>query len=136
MPSPALIAAEGMSSAAVDRVPTLTEVVDEWSVEDFRPGRVLSAPVLVSTAPVSAPVPTPVPEMAPVQASQLSADLLFELEGRVALALEARLREALAPVLARAADAMIRDAKQELSALMRELMEDAVTRAIERHTNL
>ena len=71
-----------------------------------------------------------------VQATELSADLLFELEGRVGVALEARLRESLAPALARVADALIREAKQELAATMRELVEEAVTRAIERHTHL
>jgi hypothetical protein len=72
----------------------------------------------------------------PVRATELTANVLFELESHLGLALEARLREALVPALARAAEALVEEAKQELSAAMRHMVEDAVTRAIERHTCL
>lgn len=120
-----------MSSAAIDRVPTLTEVV-EWAAVELRNVRALPAPALLSAAAASGSVK----DLAQGHATELSADLLFELESCMGPALEARLREALAPVLARAADAMIREAQQELSATMSKLVEEAVTRAIERHTHL
>ena len=127
MQSLALIAVDGMSSTAHDRVPTLTEEV-EWSASETRRSPVQMASALADC--ISRP------GAVQVQATELSADLLFELEGRVGVALEARLRESLAPALARVADALIREAKQELAATMRELVEEAVTRAIERHTHL
>lgn len=132
MVSLALIAAEGMSSAAIDRVPTLTEVV-EWAAVELRHVRALPAPPALASAAAAS---DPNKDMPLGLVTELSADLLFELERSVGLALEARLREALAPVLARVADAMIREAQQELSATMGKLVEEAVTRAIERHTNL
>lgn len=133
MPSLRLIAAERMSSAAVDRVPTLTEVV-EWSTVEPEVVRRIPAPVLVPVASESGPVQ----ERARIQlqATELSASLLFELEASVGLALEARLRQTLAPILAQAAEVMIHQAQKELSTTMRQLVDEAVTRAIERHTIL
>jgi citrate lyase gamma subunit len=100
-----------------DRLPTLTEVVD-WAA---RP--VASAPRALATA-----------EPLPAAAPDLSADVLFELESRIQAQFESRLREALAPALARVADGLIREARGELSAALRDLVEDAVNRAIERRT--
>lgn len=133
MPSLRLIAAERMSSAAVDRVPTLTEVV-EWSTVEPEVVRRIPAPLLVPVASESSPVQ----ELARIQlqATELSANLLFELEASVGLALEARLRQTLAPILAQAAEVMIHQAQKELSTTLRQLVDEAVTRAIERHTVL
>ena len=78
----------------------------------------------------------PQPNSLEQQVTELSANLLFELESKVSLALESRLRDVLAPVLARAAETMVEEAKTELAGLMRELVEEAVTQAIERHTAL
>ena len=133
MPSLALIAAERMSSAALDAVPTLTEVV-EWSAAEARAVRNMSAPMWVPMA--SELLAVKERARIQVQATELSASLLFELETSVGLALEARLREALAPILAQAAEVMIRQAQQELSTTMRQLVDEAVTSAIERHTIL
>jgi hypothetical protein len=125
------IAAEGMSSAVVDQVPTLTEVV-EWSGVEARGTSAVPGTVLVSSARLPGLQPVSLEQ----QVTELSANLLFELESKVSLALESRLREALAPVMARAAQAMVQEAQMELAALMRELVEEAVTQAIERHTTL
>ena len=133
MPTWRLIAAERMTSAAVDRVPTLTEVV-EWSAVEPEVVRRIPAPVQVPVASESGPVQ----ELARIQlqATELSANLLFELEASVGLALEARLRQTLAPILAQAAEVMIHQAQKELSTTLRQLVDEAVTRAIERHTIL
>ncbi len=134
MASLARIAAEGMSSAVVDQVPTLTEVVEWPGVEG------LSLPALPGASPVSWALlqspQGPQPNSLEQQVTELSANLLFELESKVGLALESRLREVLAPVLTRAAETMVQEAKTELAGLMRELVEAAVTQAIERHTTL
>lgn len=133
MPTLRLIVAERVSSAAVDRVPTLTEVV-EWSGVEAEVVRRTSAPMLVPVDSESSPVQ----ERAriQIQATELSAHLLFELEASIGLALEARLRQTLAPILTQAAEVMIQQAQKELSTTMRQLLDEAVTRAIERHTIL
>ena len=109
--------------AAVDRVPTLTEVLD---VVD---------PGLLNKARFDA---LPHQQVAPVLAAadELSAEVLFELEQRIDSLFEPHLREALAPALARAADGLIREARLELLAALRDLMEDTVTRALARRTHL
>lgn len=108
---------------AADRVPTLTEVLE-------LDGPVKLAPVLVADLPPQPPAP------AFAVADELSAEVLFELEQRIDSLFESRLREALAPALARVADGLIREARVELSAALRDLVEDAVTRALERRTHL
>ena len=108
---------------AGNRVPTLTEVLD-------LDGDLMLATVRFDALPPQQAAP-------PVAAAdKLSAEVLFELEQRVNSLFESRLREALAPALARAADGLIREARQELSAALRDLVEDAVTRALERRTHL
>ncbi len=117
-----LRAAELWPSAA-ERLPTLTEVVElvhATAVSDSGPDTEVPA---IASAEVQA-------------ALRLSAEVLFELEQRVDTVFEARLREALAPALARAADALIRDARQELAGALRVMVEDAVTQALERRTHL
>ena len=73
--------------------------------------------------PVGAPA---IPAAPPVSEAQLSQRVLADLQRQLDLMLEVRLREALAPVLARAADALIRDARKELTATLR----DAVARSV------
>lgn len=108
---------------SVDRVPTLTEVLD------LAHGVVL-VNVLIDAQPLQLVDP-------PTAASDvLSSEVLFELEQRIDSLFESRLRKALAPALARAADGVIREARQELSGLLRDLVEDAVTQALERRTRL
>jgi|GEM_PF-2434398 len=113
----------GARHVDVDRVPTLTEVLD---LDE----EVTLADLLLDVHSQ----PTAAPPMA--AADELSAEVLFELEQRIDSLFESRLREALAPALARAADGLIREARQELSGALRGLVEDAVTRALERRTHL
>ncbi len=108
---------------AVDRVPTLTEVLDINDEVPLANVRLDALPPRQATPPVAA-------------ADELSADVLFDLEQRINSHFESRLREALAPALARVADGLIRDARQELSAALYGLVEDAVRRALERRTHL
>jgi hypothetical protein len=65
-----------------------------------------------------------------VDAHALVQRVLAELGPRVDTLLEARLREALAPALARAADGLIRQARDELSLALRDLVVDAVDRTL------
>ena len=116
---------------AADRVPTLTEVVELGG--DFVPANLLMEMRLGQPADVK---PLQRAGRPPAQADELSAEVLFELEQRIDSLFEARLREALAPALARATDGLIREARQELSVALREMFEDAVTRSRERRTHL
>jgi len=126
---------------AIDRVPTLTEVVELDSV--FPATQVpLDEPGL--GLPEAAPVHdtndsqshTETASGTHTAASALSAEVLFELEQRIGTVLEARLREALAPALARAADALIGEARQKLAQTLRDLVDESVTRALERRAHL
>jgi hypothetical protein len=74
----------------------------------------------------------PPPAAATMDADALVAQVLAELAPRIDLMFEARLREALAPALAQAADALIRDTRGGLSATLRELVQEAVARALRR----
>lgn len=137
----------GPSRAPPAGIPTLTEVVP-W------PGRVPAVPAVTaapvaptvalppSALPAAPPVPpgaaaaaparaaapaaAPVVAAAPINEAQLTQKVLADLQRQIDLMLEVRLREVLAPVLSRAADALIRDARKELTAALR----DAVARSI------
>ncbi len=144
---------------AADRVPTLTEVVELLGLDpgdaapasreaepgaeahEPAPAEVAVAAELPLDAPAAAdPLPEPVAsEPAPVQApaapmdaDALVARVLVELSPRIDLMLEARLREALAPALARAADLLIRETRGPLDETLRQLVHEAVTRALQR----
>lgn len=69
---------------------------------------------------------SPVAPSTPVDDTQIAKRVLDDLRRQIDLMLEVRLREALAPVLARAADTLIRDARKEMTAAM----QDVVSRTI------
>lgn len=130
-------------------IPTLTEVV-AW------PDSATAAEEVAATA--SAPVPTPEPAASPTPAPavvavpppqpapaaptkpaaptaadvQLTQRVLADLQRQVELMLEVRLREALAPILARASDALVRDARKELTAAMRDIVSRSIARELGR----
>lgn len=142
--SPVPVAAEARAErgmpqdpwVAADRVPTLTEVVELDSVFPAtqvpyeETGLDLPDPLL------HAPGPAAVAPGAAALGAELSAQVLFELEQRIGSVLESRLREALAPALARAADSLIREARQELAQTLKDLVDESVIRALERRTQL
>jgi len=63
---------------------------------------------------------------------QLTQRVLADLQHQVELMLEVRLREALAPILARATDALVRDARKELTAAMRDIVARSIARELGR----
>ena len=97
-------------------------------------------------APVQAAVPAPVPATPAMSAAapatttrpttaspadvQLTQRVLADLQRQVELMLEVRLREALAPILARASDALVRDARKELTAAMRDIVSRSIAREL------
>ncbi len=137
-----------------DRLPTLTEVV-ELRVEPAATlpleGPAGEVQALTPPQPVQAAA-SPMPDHAPAEAplvspliqpwalalvpddSEWTEQVLAELQTRIGLQFEARLREALAPALARAADSLIHDLRPELASTLRELVQEAVAGALRQRT--
>ena len=93
------------------RVPTLTEVVE------FEP------PPAASSAPASARAPA---ASEPVDAGDSSARILAQVQRQLDASFESRLREAIAPALARYADGLIRDLQDEIASTLHGLVARAV----------
>ena len=123
-----------MSSGATlppDRVPTLTEVV-AWP----------QPPLLLHG---EAQLPLPTAEARPMEADMLGArplrvadeamieGVLVEVQRQVELMLDYRLREALTPLLNRAADNLVREARTELASTLRDVVARAVAQELARH---
>ena len=124
-----------------ERVPVLTEVIDGLEVTEVAAAQPspatsaaqaraavqalpdLSDPSLVTSDALTGrepqpDAPGPSQHVRPVPFDE--ADIAEAVMRRVDLQLEARLREALAPALARAADTLIRQAREDLAATVRE----------------
>lgn len=121
------------------RVPTLTEVVawPESAAAAVRPGAAADAPpreadlaAAAPSAPVQAEPPAPT-----LTEEQLIQRVLAEVQHQVDLMLEYRLREALTPLLTRAADSVIREARGELASTLRDVVARAVAHELARHRN-
>jgi len=113
-----------------ERVPTLTEVVS-W-------------PQAPASTPMRADAQLPLPSVeadvvtAPLQALRVADDemvqgVLVEVQRQVELMLDYRLREVLTPLLARAADGIVRDARTELASTLRDVVARAVAQELARH---
>lgn len=99
------------------RLPTLTEVV---AIEP-------------AVAPPAAAAPAvPAAAALPPEPTLLTEAVLADVQRQIDLMLEVRLRELLAPVLARAADGLVREARTELARALREMVTRAVAREIAR----
>jgi hypothetical protein len=68
----------------------------------------------------------------PLDEAELTQRVLADVQRQVELMLEIRLREALAPALSRATDALIRDARKELTAALRDIVSRAVAQELAR----
>ena len=119
-------------------VPTLTEVVD-WpqggasdaasEVASVAAPSTASMPAVLATA---AATPAEPPAILPNE-EQLVQRVLVGLQRQVDLMLEYRLREMLTPLLARATDSVIRDARSELASTLRDVVARAVAQELARH---
>ena len=133
-----------------DRLPTLTEVVSLGNQAVRGPLGVVDMPppdapdsgvapqveapgVTVLDAGLSAAslLASALPGSAfETDAQAITQRVLAELGPRIDAILEARLREALAPALAQAADGLIRHARDELTRVMRDVVQEAVARSL------
>lgn len=112
----------------VDRLPTLTEVLELGTDHSAAVCAVGSAGP--GAEPGANPGPDPGTAVPRAGAIDPVGEVLALLEPRIAALLEGRLREALAPALARVADGLIRDAQTELAPALRGLVEEAVAQAL------
>jgi hypothetical protein len=93
-------------------------------------------PVASTVLPVAAPMLAPVasaqgaettrPSLPDVTESQLAQRVLADVQKQIDGMLDFRLREAMAPILARHSDALVRDLREEL----KRTMQDVVTRSV------
>ncbi|HEY9066944.1 MAG TPA: hypothetical protein VIO33_18315 [Burkholderiaceae bacterium] len=128
-----------MSSVPTDGpprgVPTLTEVVD-WSdrsaaaqpAEPVPPddeAAVAADPAPIASAPQASLSKLP-------SESELTAQVLAEVQHQLDLMIEYRMREALTPLLARMTDNLVRDARHALASTLREAVARAVAQELAR----
>ena len=97
-------------------LPTLTEVVDVPEGDD--------ATVPMQLYPAEAALP---------DEDELIERVLADVGRQVELMLEYRLRETLTPVLARATDALVREARNELAQTLRDVIARSVAQELARH---
>lgn len=107
-------------------LPTLTEVIELAPLGDagaVLPTRVGHAVRSESLAPRGMPT---------LDAEQMIDRLLGDLQRDASLTLELRLREVLAPVLARVADDLVRELRDKLQVTLREVVAQAASQELAR----
>lgn len=120
------------------RVPTLTEVV---SLPDAAAPAASVAPAAASPsafartepAALGAAEPAAPPGAREPDEEEIVQRVLADLQRQIELMLEVKLREALAPALTRATDALMREARNELASTLRDVVARAVSQEIARH---
>lgn len=124
-----------------ERLPTLTEVI-ELSQTRLPPagyGAEPLAPEVERRHTVSPVVqdrriaPLPPAHRSPQENEQIVRRVMEELQRQIDLMLEYRLREAIAPVLTRVADNLVREIRAELASTLRDVVARAVDQEIARH---
>jgi hypothetical protein len=126
-------------------VPTLTEVVDApagmvapaAATAPVAAAATGDFPTAAASAPVAAPkASTAVRESAPLAVLPSEAELvqriLDDLQQQVDLVVEYRIRERLTPILERAGDTLVREARTELAKSLREVVARAVASEMRR----
>jgi hypothetical protein len=116
------------------RVPTLTEVVEvHGAVTDGATPAAASTPGVAGTASVL-PVPaygtastTPA-----VDTELLTQQVMADIQRQIDAMLEVRLKEVLAPIVTRLTDALARDARAELTKVMKEVVSRCVADEVRR----
>jgi hypothetical protein len=113
-------------------LPTLTEVI-EFAAPASEPS--LDAGGTPPSEPLVAEVgtgATPAAATPAIDEEQIVQRVLIDLQRHADLMFEYRLREALAPVLAKLTDTLIRDVRDELAATLRDVVSRAVSQELAR----
>jgi flagellar biosynthesis/type III secretory pathway protein FliH len=124
---------EGRRDApAADRLPTLTEVVDlgQQSTAAIAFGQQTAGAAEFERGHDAEGTAESEAELSP-GVQELSALVMAELQPRIEMLLEARLREALAPALAEIADALIHHSREQLNEVLQSLAEQAVVKVLD-----
>ena len=82
--------------------------------------------------PVAGASRPPAVELSALDARAIEEEVMAELSQRIDLMFEYRLREALAPTLARAAELLIREAREEVALTLRDVVSRAVAQQLAR----
>jgi len=83
-------------------------------------------------APLAVPLPASTTPAVVVDEALIAQRVLVDLQRQIDGMLEYRLRETLAPILARATDALMRDLRQELSKTMKDVVARSVAQEVAR----
>ncbi len=122
--------AESAPTAPRSPEPALPQPQAATSLVQDAPEVAESPPVAAETHPASG---LPAPAVAsPDRESELMRQVLEELQRQVDGVLEYRVREVLAPILARATDTVVREARSELSRSVRDLVAQLVAQELQR----
>jgi hypothetical protein len=116
-------------------LPVLTEVVvmpDDATPDSFFPDTQQPHPAS-GFHEVPAPAEAAVISAAQVDENMLVERILHDLERQIDLMFEQRLRETMGPSLARIADMLVRETRNELALTLREMVSRAVQTEIARH---
>ena len=116
------------------RVPTLTEVVAWPRSAPDAPAAQPPLPGMDWGSAEADVLTSPMPPLRLAEEKMVDA-LLAEVQQQVELMLEYRLREVLTPLLARACDGIVRDARTELASTLRDVVARAVAQELSRHRN-
>lgn len=111
-------------STPPERLPKLTEIVDLAQAADAGSQAQAVAARLAAARAAQSP---------PASEDDLNQRILAEVQRQVDVMLETRMREALAPALARLTDALVREARAELASTLRDVVARAVAQELSRH---
>lgn len=109
------------------RVPTLTEIINDL------PAAAAPTPSAQQPPREAAVAPEAVLAEVWLQESRIAARVIERLQPRIDVLFEHRLREALAPMVARVVGAVADEARKELAHRLREAVEQAVNEEMGRH---
>lgn len=122
------------------QVPTLTEVVDEGAAEmrplaagDFEDEAIAAAFDRRDEQPLRPTEPlAEAPSLDLAAEQQLVERVLADVQRQIDPVLEQRLRETLAPMLARWSEALVEDGRERLASVLRDIVAQAVAREFDR----
>ena len=115
-------------STPPERLPKLTEVIDVASPDPAAASAQGAPAIAARLAAARAAQAAP-----PASEDDLNQRILADVQRQVEVMLETRMREALAPALARLTDALVREARAELASTLRDVVARAVAQEISRH---
>ena len=113
-------------------VPTLTEVVEmPWAPAPQRAPQ--SEATVIADAAHSPTSPEPAAAALASTEDQIVQRVLLDVQRQIDLMLDYRLREALTPVLTRATDALVLEARSVLASTLRDIVARSVAQEMSRH---